>query len=107
MDFYIKDTLWRLKFVRPSSERLKNSQGLYTLGVTDNNIKTVFIADNLTQEKEELVICHELTHCICFEYDIYLPIDLEEWLCNFVAEHGKEIIYLLDDLLSVIMVNVA
>lgn len=107
MDFYIKDTLWRLQFVRPSSERLRNSQGLYTLGVTDNNIKTVFIADNLTQEKEELVICHELTHCICFEYDIYLPIDLEEWLCNFVAEHGKEIIYLLDDLLSVIMVNAA
>ena len=107
MVFFINGNLWKLSFVPIYSEKLRRSDGSYTLGVTDGNLNTVFIADNLSKEKEETVLCHELCHCICFQYNIYLPIESEEWLCNFVAEHGKEIIYLLDDLLSSIAINIA
>lgn len=99
MTFVVNGNIWLLRFVRPSDKNLKNSLGAYTLGVTDNNVKTVFIADNLDDYMTEHVICHELTHCICFEHNIFLPFDTEEWLCNFMSDHGKEIIYLLDNLL--------
>lgn len=107
MTFKINDNVWKLCFVRPNSEQLMRSDHTYTLGVTDNNVKCVFIADNLSDERTEHVLCHEITHCICFEYGISIPLDTEEWLCNFMVDYGKEIIYLLDDLLRIILRNVA
>lgn len=99
MVFPVGDSIWRLRFVQPMSDDLRRSDGSRTLGVSDNSIKTIFVADNLSEDMEERVICHELTHCICFEYDIDLPIESEEWLCNFMSDHGREIICILDDLL--------
>lgn len=105
--FEINGNIWELRFVKTNSNQLMRSDGSQTLGVTDNNVKCVFIADNLSDEMTERVLCHELTHCICFEYDISIPIDTEEWLCNFMSDHGKEIIYLLDDLLRIILRSAA
>lgn len=99
MVFMVNNHLWRLEFCRPNSPNLRRSDGTWTIGVSDNSVKTVWIADNLSNYMEERVLCHELTHCICFEHNIYLPIETEEWLCNFMSNHGKEIIYLLDELL--------
>lgn len=107
MIFQVNNNIWRLEFCRPNSPNLLRSNGTRTVGVSDNSVKTVWIADNLSDYMRERVLCHELTHCICFEYDISLPIDLEEWLCNFMADHGREIIDLLDSLLSAIMYMVA
>lgn len=50
------------------------------------------------------VLCHELTHAVCMTYNLYMPIETEEKLCNFMSDHGKEIIYLLDDLLENILI---
>lgn len=99
MNFTVNNHKWKLEFVRPSSENLLRSDGSWTFGVTDNAVKTVFILKGMSNYMTERVICHELTHCICFEYGITIPIETEEWLCNFMSDHGKEIIYLLDDLL--------
>lgn len=107
MIFEVNGRRWHLAFVNPKSHNLRRSDGSITLGVTDANVDTVYIADNLSDEMTEKVICHELTHCICFSWGIYIPIETEEFLCDFMANHGKEIIYLLDDLLSVVMMNVA
>lgn len=100
MVFQINDTQWILKFVKLNSKELRRSDGSYTFGVTDNTEKTIFIASGMTTYMTERVLCHELTHCICFEYGIFLPLEMEEQLCNFMANYGKEIIYLLDDLLG-------
>ena len=107
MFFNVHGNIWKIQFVNPSNKELLRSDGSRTLGVTDNSIKTVFIIDNLSDEMTERVLCHELTHCICFENNISIPLETEERLCNFMADHGKEIIYLLDDLLRIILTEVA
>lgn len=107
MFFNVHGNIWKIQFVNPNSKELLRSDGSSTLGVSDNSVKKIFIADNLSDEMTERVLCHEITHTICFEYDISIPLETEEWLCNFMADHGKEIIYLLDDLLRVILTEVA
>lgn len=97
--FVINDIIWEIKYVQPKSKCLMRSDGQYSLGVTDWNTKTVCINNRLTGDKLEHVVCHELCHCICFSYNIYLPYITEEWLCNFMADYGKELIYILDDIL--------
>lgn len=102
MVFYVNGTMWHVIYCNPLSDNLRRSDGSITLGVTDNATKCVYISNRLPNQQHERVLCHELTHVICFEYDIQLPIDTEEWLCDFMSLHGKEIIYLLDDLLGVL-----
>ena len=48
MVFTINGENWILQFVRPNSEELRRSDGVYTLGVTDNNDKTVSIARGMS-----------------------------------------------------------
>ena len=45
MFFSINGTMWKLQYKNPSSVELRRSDGVYTLGVTDNTTKTVTIAD--------------------------------------------------------------
>lgn len=99
LTFTVNGNIWLVRFINISNKNLRRSDGSFTLGMCDNTIKTIFIANNQDNYKTEHILCHEITHAICFEYDIDLPIDTEEWLCNFMADHGKEIIYILDDLL--------
>lgn len=97
--FIINGIKWDIYFVPPHSEYLTTSLNTYALGVTDWNKKCVFIANNQYGDKLEHIICHELCHAVCFSYEIHMSIELEEWLCNFMADHGKEIIYILDEIL--------
>lgn len=99
MECTISNRVWKIKFVPIQSEALKKSDGTYTIGVTDRIENTIFLADNLTGSMLDRVLCHELTHAVCMTYDIFLPLETEEKLCNFMSDHGKEIIYLLDELL--------
>lgn len=105
MYFTVNSQTWKLLFVGVNDVELQRSNGTYTFGVTDNNTKTVSIASGMSAYMTERVICHELTHVMCFSHDVSIPIDLEERLCNFMADYGKEIIYLLDDLLAKLRTN--
>ena len=100
MVFVVNKNIWRIEFVNPYSDNLVMSNGNRVLGLCDNNIKTIFIANNQYGYKREHIICHEITHSICFEYDLHLDYELEEWLCNFMADYGREIIDILDSILS-------
>ena len=100
--FTINGITWDLAFVPSNSPYLMRSDGSITVGMTDWNRRTVYINKMLRGAFKERVLCHELCHCVCFSYDIRLPIETEEWLCDFMSLYGKEIIYLLDDLLMVI-----
>lgn len=64
--FTINNIAWNVVFVPPHSEYLKNSLGAYTLGVTDNNLKTVFLNNRLKGGMFEKVLCHEIVHTFCF-----------------------------------------
>ena len=96
----INNNLWRIQFTYPQSPNLCMSNGKQVLGMCDNNIKTIFIADNQTDAKTEHILCHEVTHAICFEYDIHLDYELEEWLCNFMADHIRETVSIVDTILN-------
>lgn len=105
--FTINKTKWKLDFVPFGSHYLTRSDGSQTIGMTDANEHCIYLSDKLYGDLLEHVLCHELCHCVCFSYNISLPIDTEEWLCNFMADYGKEIIYLLDDLLQSLIIATA
>ena len=98
-DFCINGIKWQIKLVAADSNKLFRSDGSKTVGMTDWNTCTVYIADNLQERFYEKVLCHELCHCICFSYDIKMSIDEEENLAEWVSRYGRKVIELLDDLL--------
>jgi hypothetical protein len=100
--FIINNVKWKLNFVPLYSEDLMRSDGTYTFGMCDGNTNTISIANGLDAEFTERILCHEITHAVCVSYEIFMPIDLEEKLCNFMSNHGREIIDLLDYLLSIL-----
>ena len=101
--FTINGRDWDVVFVPARSKHLLRSDGSLTVGVTDGGYDTVFIADNLSDEFLRKVFCHELCHCFCMSYNITMPIQEEEFLADFVATYGEDIIYLLDDLMPVLL----
>ena len=100
MVFTINEENWILQFVRPNSEKLRRSDGVYTLGVTDNNAKTVSIARGMSDYMTNKVLCHELVHVYSFEYDCNIDIQTEEIVANFMSLYGRDIIYLADNIMS-------
>lgn len=101
--FAINEIPWEIEFTMPNSPKLRRSDGSITVGVTDMGDGKVYLSNALRGDFLERVLCHELTHCVCFSWNISISLETEEWLCNFMSDHGKEIIYLLDDLLKVII----
>lgn len=97
--FVINGIRWYLHLVHPNSRYLVWYDGSQKLGITYGITHEVFVANNLDDSLTEDVICHELCHCVCYSYGIKMSIDEEERLCNFVRDHGREVIYILDDIL--------
>ena len=99
MIFTVNGNNWILQYVRPSSEELRRSDGVYTLGVTDNTTKTVTIADNLSDRMTDKILCHELCHVASFSYNLNIDIQTEEIIADFLSTYGREIFDIADDLL--------
>ena len=93
---------WKIELVDSLDYNLLNNSGVYTFGVTDNNIKTVFLSDRISGELLYKVLCHELCHVYCFSYGIYLTIEEEERLAQFISEYGRSIISDTDYLLELL-----
>lgn len=107
MVFTITGENWILQFVRPNSEELRRSDGVYTLGVTDNTTKTVTIADNLSDRMTDKVLCHELTHVYSFENGCHMDMHTEEIVADFLSLYGRDIVYMADDLMKIFPRKVA
>lgn len=102
MTFEVNNNKWKLEFVKPNSRKLMRSDCSITIGMTDNNVKTVYINNRLNQYLTDKVICHELTHVFAFEFDYDIPLDVEEIVADFMSLYGRDIIYLLDDLTEIL-----
>ena len=100
MKFRINNIEWQIVFVNPFSDDLRRSDKTLTLGVTDMPKRSVFLSNALTGALLRKVLAHELCHCFCFSYNIHIPIEQEEFLADWVATYGTELIYLLDDLMQ-------
>lgn len=105
--FVINNISWKIKFVEPYSEDLLRSDGSRTVGVTDFNVRTVYLSNLLRGPFLRKVVAHEICHCFCFSYDLNFEIEEEERLADFVATYGEELIYLLDDIMRIIKYSVA
>ena len=102
MVFTVNNQEWQLKFFTPNSNELMRSDGSITLGMTDNNVKTVYINNKLNNYMTDKVLAHELTHVFAFEFDYFIPIETEEIVADFMSLYGRDIVYLLDDLVGIL-----
>ncbi len=101
--------LWKVIIVPANSRYLLSRTGL-TVGTTDPNTLCIYISEELTGELKKRVIAHEMGHAACFSYNL-IPqirtccypdkyIDMEEFICNFVADYGEMIFSLTYDILG-------
>lgn len=97
--FEINGVSWVIEFVSPDSRELLRSDGSRTVGMTDWNNKTVYLSRALHGPFLRKVIGHELVHCFMFSYDINIPIDEEEFIADWVATYGTDLVILLDELM--------
>ena len=102
MFFTINGTNWRVQYENSNSGELKRSDNVSVLGVTNNNTKTIYINNRLSDDMFDKVLCHELVHVYSFENDCDIDIQTEEIIANFMSLFGRDIIYLLDDLIKIL-----
>lgn len=105
--FIINNIMWQIVFVPSNSNKLMRSDGSISLAVTDFNDKTVYVSDNVNNGYLRKIMAHELCHCFCFSYNIYMPIQQEEYLADWISLYGADLIYLLDDLMITLTRSVA
>lgn len=98
MKFTVNNQEWNLQFVNPSSKDLMRSNGTITLGMTDNNTRTVYINNRLSDYMTNKVLAHEICHVFAFSFDYSMPIEVEETVADFFSLFGRDMINLLDDL---------
>ena len=88
--FIINNIMWQIVFVPSDSNKLMRSDGSISLAVTDFNDKTVYVSDDVKNGYLRKVMAHELCHCFCFSYNIYMPIQQEEYLADWISLYGAE-----------------
>ena len=94
--FSINNIMWFIKFVEPNHIALRRSDGGYTVGVCDNQDKTIYINENLQGTFLMKVLCHEVAHAAMFSYEVELTLEQEELLADLIATYGEEIVDITD-----------
>lgn len=94
--FSINNIVWFIKFVEPNHITLRRSDGGYTVGVCDNQDKTIYINENLQGAFLMKVLCHEVAHAAMFSYEVELTLEQEELLADLIATYGEEIVDITD-----------
>lgn len=93
--------LWQVVMVPPYSNELVDRTNSLTVATTDPVSHTVYIADNLSDDFLATVFIHELGHVAMISFDLLGDIrrmvkpeywvEMEEWVCNLIADHGHTI----------------
>lgn len=99
MEFEINGAKWNIVFVSPHDSCLMRSDGSKTVGVAFLDETTIYLSNRLRGAFLRRVTAHELVHAFCLSYSIFMSIDEEERLADWVATYGTELVYLLDDLM--------
>lgn len=101
MTFGINGILWEVVTVHPNDPRLIDRTGAITLATTDPVTGCIYLSSVLRGTLKKRVIAHELGHATCFSYGLLDDIrrccypdnciEMEEFICNFVADYGEMI----------------
>lgn len=103
----INDIEWTIIHIPITDDALMRSDGSRTVGVTDTESKVVSIADGLMPDFEKKVLCHEITHCAMFSYNVYLSIEQEELIADLISTYGEEIVDITNDVFGRLKKRVA
>ena len=101
--FTINNEMWNLVKVSRYSDMLQRSDGSRTVGMKDRNTKTIYLADDLRGKFLDLVLRHEFCHAFCLSYNVYMDIDTEEIVADFLTTYGREVFEIADRLLIELM----
>ena len=99
--FNINGEVWLLKFTQPFDDIFLMPNGEYTVGVCDDNQKTIFLSTSLRCQELRQVLCHEIVHAAMFSYNVFLDYQQEELLANIIATYGGEIINITDNMFKI------
>lgn len=95
--FSINGYDWNVMFVPSKHPMLHRADGTLTVGTTDLNSQCIYLSDKLRGSFLKKVFTHEVCHALMFSYSIFINRNAEEWVCDFVASHGEEIITTAND----------
>lgn len=92
---------WKVRFVSEQSPKLVDRTNRLKLATTDVSTNTIYLSDQLTGDFLMTVFLHELGHCALFSFGLLDEIhqmtypeywiDMEEFICNILADYGREI----------------
>lgn len=99
--FYLNGYLWNIQIVNPFESELIDRTNIPRVATTDPLTHTIYLSNELRGDFLEKVLLHELGHAIMISYNLLEDIhrmsnprnwiDIEEWICNFIADYGKKI----------------
>lgn len=108
--FSIGGEWWHVRIVPPSSPFLIDRTGTLTVATTDAKAKCINVSSALHGEYLRRVLSHEITHTIMSIYGFNDRIrqlakrnkyvDIEELICNIVADHGHDILSTAEQLFT-------
>lgn len=101
--FTINGERWFIALVAPDDMALMVRSNEFALGACYDNIKTIYISNQLHGDLFEKVLCHELVHAAMFAYDVILDLEEEELIAEIIATFGEEIIDITDILFDQIV----
>lgn len=101
--FVLNGDVWRPVPVDSDDPRLIDRTGISRLATTDPSTMCVYLSNGLRGLDLEVVLTHEVGHCAMYSYGLLdslhaiIPedtwVDVEEWVCNYLANRGCEIIH--------------
>ena len=99
--FTMNGYLWRIRFVEPNDQRLVDRTNTLTVATTNPKSLTVCLSTALRGDFLMTVFIHELGHCALYSFDLLDKIrrmvypeywiEMEEFICNFLADFGTQI----------------
>ena len=108
--FRMNGVTWRIQYVLPNDSNLVDRTGMLTVATTDPATATVYISGELRGEFRKKVLIHELAHCAMISYGIVdqiavmtrpeYRVEMEETICNFLADYGERIYNLSYEILG-------
>lgn len=92
---------WEIQFVKSDSPQLVDRTGVICVATTDPETCCVYLSNELRGSFFARVLIHELGHCAMFSYGLIDEIrtmvkpehqvEMEEFICNFLADYGMGI----------------
>lgn len=99
--FSMNGDYWEVRTVKARDPMLVDRTNTLTVATTDPKTKTVYLSEVLQGDFLMTVFIHELAHCALYSFGLLNEIhrmtkpkywiEMEEFICNFLADFGLRI----------------